>query len=161
MSKIDHAGFMRIAVDLAYKGMDGGHGGPFGAVIVKDGKIIGKGYNRVLLDNDPTAHAEMTAIRAASAKIKGFNLSGSVIYASGFPCPMCMSAIFCGRIDKVYYACSSQDNSAIGFDDQKFYRQLELPPGERDTHLVQLTQCYDDALKCYATWFESAARTPY
>jgi guanine deaminase len=157
----DHAGFMRQAIALAYEGMEGGHGGPFGAVIVRDGKVIGQGHNRVLSAIDPTAHAEVTAIRDASAKEKKFDLSGSVIYVNGLPCPMCMSSIFWARIDKVYYGCTPEDASAIGFDDQKFYVELAKPPMERDTPAEQMRECYDEARACYGAWLTRDARIPY
>lgn len=157
----DHAAFMRNAIALAYQGMEGGHGGPFGAVIVKDGKIIGQGHNRVLSATDPTAHAEVTAIRDASANIKNFDLSGSVIYVNGLPCPMCMSAIFWARISKVYYGCAPEDAEEIGFDDHEFYRQLAKPPAERDTPAIQMTECLDEARECYGAWLTRESRIPY
>ena len=134
-----HTAFMNRAIALAYEGMNGGHGGPFGAVIVRDGVIIGEGHNRVLSSTDPTAHAEVTAIRDASARLKNFDLSGTEIYVNGMPCPMCMSAIFWARIGKVYYGCGPEDAEAIGFDDHEFYRQLAIPPAERTTPAIQLT----------------------
>src|SRR5665811_1126317 len=96
------------------RGMAGGHGGPFGAVVVKDGEIIGQGHNHVLSSKDPTAHAEVTAIRDASKNLHAFDLSGAEIYVNGLPCPMCMSAIFWARISKVYYGCSAADAERIG-----------------------------------------------
>jgi len=156
-----HAQFMRQAIELAYQGMAGKHGGPFGAVIVRDGKVIGAGHNRVLSATDPTAHAEVTAIRDASAKEKNFDLSGSTIYVNGMPCPMCMSAIFWARIDKVFYGCSPADAEEIGFDDQEFYRQLAKPPAERDVPAVQLAECYPEAKACYQAWIDNDARMPY
>jgi tRNA(Arg) A34 adenosine deaminase TadA len=157
----EHAAFMQNAIDLAYQGMAGQHGGPFGAVIVRDGKIIGQGHNRVLSAKDPTAHAEVTAIRDASKNIQNFDLSGSTIYVNGLPCPMCMSAILWARIEKVYYGCSPADAEAIGFDDQEFYRQLAKPVEERDVKLVQLEECYPQARACYQAWADNAARVPY
>ncbi len=123
--------FMRRAIALAYAGMDGGHGGPFGAVVVRDGSIVGEGHNRVLSSNDPTAHAEVTAIRDASRALARFNLSDCEIYVNGLPCPMCMAAIYWARIGKLYYACLAEDAEAIGFDDQEFYRELARPVGAR------------------------------
>jgi tRNA(Arg) A34 adenosine deaminase TadA len=163
MSEIadDHAGFMRQAIALAYQGMEGGHGGPFGAVIVRDGQVIGQGHNRVLSATDPTAHAEVTAIRDASAHEKNFDLSGSVIYVNGLPCPMCMSAIFWARIGKVYYGCKPEDAAAIGFDDQAFYEELAKPPAERNTPAVQYEPLYAEAKACYAAWLTRENRIPY
>lgn len=153
--------FMRRAIELAYQGMNGGHGGPFGAVVVKNGKIIGEGHNRVLSATDPTAHAEVTAIRDASANIRDFNLSGTTMYVNGLPCPMCMSAIFWARIGKVYYGCDAADAEAIGFDDNEFYRQLARPAADRTTPALQLTACVDEARECYHAWTERAERIPY
>jgi len=157
----DHAAFMRNAIALAYKGMEGGHGGPFGAVIVRGDKIIGQGHNRVLSACDPTAHAEVTAIRDAARNEQKFDLSGSVIYVNGLPCPMCMSAIFWARIDKVYYGCSPEDAAAIDFDDHKFYVELAKPLAERETPAIQLTECLDEARACYAAWPKLESRIPY
>ncbi|MDE8344891.1 MAG: nucleoside deaminase [Acidocella sp.] len=157
----DHAEFMRQAIALAYQGMEGGHGGPFGAVIVRDGAVIGTGHNRVLSAMDPTAHAEVTAIRDASARVRHFDLSGSTIYVNGMPCPMCMSAIFWARIGAVYYGCGPADAEAIGFDDQEFYRQLAMPEGERTTPATQMSECYDEAKACYAAWLTRDGRTNY
>jgi tRNA(Arg) A34 adenosine deaminase TadA len=161
MTETDDAGFMRQAIALAYKGMEGGHGGPFGAVIVRDGRVIGEGHNRVLSACDPTAHAEVTAIRDASAKEKSFDLSGSVIYVNGLPCPMCMSAIFWARIGKVYYGCLPEDAAAIGFDDQAFYEELAKPPTERKTPAVQFTEVYEEAKACYGAWLLRESRIHY
>jgi len=157
----DHADFMRQAIALAYQGMEGGHGGPFGAVIVRDGKIIGRGHNRVLSACDPTAHAEVTAIRDAAKNEQKFDLSGSVIYVNGLPCPMCMSSIFWARIDKVYYGCAPEDAAAIGFDDQKFYVELAKPPAERETPAIQMTEYLGEARDCYQAWLKRDARIPY
>ena len=156
-----HTAFMNRAIALAYEGMNGGHGGPFGAVIVRDGVIIGEGHNRVLSSTDPTAHAEVTAIRDASARLKNFDLSGTEIYVNGMPCPMCMSAIFWARIGKVYYGCGPEDAEAIGFDDHEFYRQLAIPPAERTTPAIQLTTHRQAARACYAAWLARDTRTPY
>jgi guanine deaminase len=153
--------FMQRAIALAYEGMAGKHGGPFGAVIVRDGKVIGEGHNRVLSSIDPTAHAEVTAIRDASAKEKNFDLSGSEIYVNGLPCPMCMSAIFWARIGKVYYGCTPADAEAIGFDDQEFYRELAKPPEQRAVPAVQMEECHAEARACYQAWANNDARVPY
>jgi len=154
VNKAQHEIFMRKAIKNGFHGMMAEHGGPFGAVIVRDYKILGEGYNRVLLDNDPTAHAEITAIRDACSRINAGDLSGAILYSSSFPCPMCMSAIFFARISKIYYCCSVEDTSEIGFDDQEFYQQLDIHPRERKTAVVQLTDCYDEALQCFVDWLE-------
>lgn len=116
--------FMEIAVKEARKGMQNNEGGPFGAVIVKDGKVISRGHNKVLGTNDPSAHAEIVAIREASSILNTFDLSGCELYATTMPCPMCLSAICWARIGKIYYGTSTEDVSSIGFDDGKIYELL-------------------------------------
>jgi guanine deaminase len=155
------AEFMREAIAVAYKGMNGGHGGPFGAVIVKDGRVVGSGHNRVISSGDPTAHAEVTAIRDAARNLGTHDLSGTVIYVNGLPCPMCMAAIFWARIGKIYFGCTPEDAEAIGFDDQEFYRQLEKPLAARSVPTVQVESCYEDARACYQAWLEKPDRVPY
>jgi len=155
------AQFMRHAIALAYQGMSGGHGGPFGAVIVKDGEIVGQGHNRVLSSSDPTAHAEVTSIRDASKNLQHFDLSGCDIYVNALPCPMCMSAIFWARIGKVYYGSTPQDVAAIGFDDQAFYEQLALPPGQRKVPAIMVPECYDEAVAGLNAWTHIDSRIPY
>jgi len=117
--------FMKKALEEAKKNIKLKHGGPFGAVIVKDNKIIGKGHNNVILLNDPTAHAEIMAIRDACANISNFNLNGAVLYTTCFPCPMCAGAILWSRIYKIYYCLSDQDAKEIGFDDALFYSRFQ------------------------------------
>ena len=117
--------FMRAAIKEAYKGINRGHGGPFGAVIVKDGQIVGRGHNQVVKNNDPTCHGEMMAIHSACKKLKTFDLSGCEIYTTGEPCPMCMGAILWSNIDKIYYGCNIIDTEDIGFRDKKFYEMFE------------------------------------
>ncbi len=153
--------FMKLAIGTAYTGMNTGHGGPFGAVIVKGGEIVATGHNEVLSSNDPTAHAEMTAIRRASAALDMFDLSDCEIYVNGVPCPMCMSAIFWSRISKLYYACLPEDAEAIGFDDDAFYRELEKPLEKRDLPAEQVVECLDEARECYQAWLKRGERTPY
>jgi tRNA(Arg) A34 adenosine deaminase TadA len=157
----EHQKFMRHAIALAYQGMAGGHGGPFGAVIVKNGEIIGQGHNRVLSAQDPTAHAEVTAIRDAAKNLNNFDLSGTEIFVNGLPCPMCMSAIFWARIGKVHYGCTPADAEAIGFDDQEFYRELAKPPAERNVPATQVSACYEEARACYHAWLDHPKRVPY
>ncbi len=160
-SEDDKKVFMRRAIELAYAGMDGGHGGPFGAVVVRDGRVVGEGHNRVLSSNDPTAHAEVTAIREASRALGRFDLSDCEIYVNGLPCPMCMAAIYWARIAKLYYACRPEDAEAIGFDDAEFYRELAKPVGARALAAERLGACYDEARACYDAWLERDDRTPY
>ncbi|MCS6326257.1 MAG: nucleoside deaminase [Nitrospira sp.] len=129
---------MRRAIELSRQGMRAGEGGPFGAVIVKGGVIVGEGWNRVLVTNDPTAHAEMEAIRAAARSLGSFTLKGCELYTSAQPCPMCLGAIYWSRLDRVFYGNSAKDTGAIGFDDEVFYRQLTCSPQQRDIPEVQV-----------------------
>ncbi|MBR5420612.1 MAG: nucleoside deaminase [Lachnospiraceae bacterium] len=121
--------FMKEALKEAYEGIEKKHGGPFGSVVVRDGKIIGRGHNRVLLYHDPTAHGEMEAIRDACRNVGDHDLSGCTIYTTAEPCPMCLGAILWANISKVCYGCNVNDTAGIGFRDDKFYRQLN---GEGD-----------------------------
>ena len=116
--------YMRMAVNEARKGIKAGHGGPFGAVIVKDDVVIAKGHNQVVKNNDPTCHGEIMAIHKACKKLGTFDLSGCEIYTTGEPCPMCMAAILWANIDKVFYGCNILDTEEIGFRDKKFYEQF-------------------------------------
>ena len=116
--------YMRMAVNEARKGIEAGHGGPFGAVIVKDDVVIAKGHNQVVKNNDPTCHGEIMAIHKACKKLGTFDLSGCEIYTTGEPCPMCMAAILWANIDKVFYGCNILDTEEIGFRDKKFYDQF-------------------------------------
>lgn len=116
--------YMEEALKEAYAGIEKGHGGPFGAVIVKDGKIVGRGHNRVLLKHDPTCHGEMEAIRDACEKLGSHDLSGCEIYTTAEPCPMCLGGILWANISKVYYGCTVDDTDKIGFRDDTFYEFL-------------------------------------
>jgi tRNA(Arg) A34 adenosine deaminase TadA len=130
--------FMRRAIELARIGMNSGAGGPFGAVVVKDGEIVGEGYNRVISTLDPTAHGEVVAIRDACARLGNFSLEGSEIHTTGEPCPMCLGAILWSRISRIYYGFSITDAATIGFDDREFYRQFSMPAAERRVPALQL-----------------------
>jgi tRNA(Arg) A34 adenosine deaminase TadA len=112
--------FMQAAIEEALEGIEKGHGGPFGCVVVKDGLIIGRGHNRVLEDNDSTAHGEIIAIRSAEQRLKSYDLSGCELYTTGEPCPMCLYAIMWANVEKVYYGCTIKDSAAIGFRDELF-----------------------------------------
>jgi tRNA(Arg) A34 adenosine deaminase TadA len=125
--------FMRRAIELAQNGMNAGDGGPFGAIVVKDGEIVGEGCNRVTSTNDPTAHAEVVAIRAACEKLNSFQLDGCTIYTSCEPCPMCLGAIYWARPAKVFYACTREDAANIEFDDQFIYEEIEKPIAMRES----------------------------
>ncbi|MFQ5447688.1 MAG: nucleoside deaminase, partial [Saprospiraceae bacterium] len=126
-----HRRFMREAIRLAFEGMRNGTGGPFGAVVVKNGEIIGRGNNRVAASNDPTAHAEIVAIREACRHLGHFQLEDCILYTSCEPCPMCLGAIYWARPKKIFYACTRGDAAAIQFDDDFIYKEFEMPPGER------------------------------
>ena len=142
--------FMRAAIRLSGAKMRRGGGGPFGAVIVQAEKIIGRGWNRVTVTNDPTAHAEIMAIRAACRRLKTFSLAGCEVYTSCEPCPMCLAAIYWARLDKVYFANTRQDAARAGFDDDWIYREVSRPISDRKIPLQQLLQ--PEALKIFADW---------
>lgn len=150
--------YMRRALRLAEQNVAKG-GGPFGAVIVKDGKVVGTGVNAVTTAHDPTAHAEIAAIRKACRKLGVFSLAGCEIYASCEPCPMCLAAIYWARLDRVWYATTNTDAARAGFDDKHFYEQLERPPAERDVPVERLE--VPGALKPFQAWDENEDRVPY
>ena len=150
--------FMHKAIRLSMESVENG-GGPFGAVIVKDGIEIASGSNSVTLLNDPTAHAEVTAIRKAAEKLKTFDLTGCVIYTSCEPCPMCLSAIYWARIDKIYFANTKADARNIGFDDSFIYDQLALPEDERKIPVVSMMR--DEALKVFRIWDKKEDKREY
>jgi guanine deaminase len=130
--------FMRRAITLSREHMRAGDGGPFGAVIVKDGVIVGEGWNRVVADNDPTAHAEIAAIRDACQRLRTFNLAGAEIYASCEPCPMCLAAICWARLERVYFANTCSQAADIGFDDAVIYRELAAAVEARTLAMIRL-----------------------
>ena len=144
--------FMREAIAISIENVKNG-GGPFGAVIVKDNEIIARGANRVTASNDPTAHAEVSAIREAARKLGTFNLSGCEIYTSCEPCPMCLGAIYWSRLDKIYYA------NNIGFDDSFIYDELELKPSER--HLPSESLLRTEAIKAFEMWDKKVDKIEY
>ena len=151
--------FMMRAIELARMGMAANAGGPFGCVIVKDGSIIGEGNNRVTSTNDPTAHAEVMAIRQACETLQNFQLDGCTIYTSCEPCPMCLGAIYWARPDRVIYACTREDAAAIGFDDKFIYEELERPNGEREMALTSFMR--DVALEVFAEWARKPDKIEY
>lgn len=155
----DHDKFMRMAIELAENNVVQGQGGPFGAVIVKDGMVVARSANKVVPTNDPTAHAEVSAIRLACAELGTFNLEGCVIYTSCEPCPMCLGAIYWARIDHIYYANTKADAAAIGFDDKFIYDELDLPMDQRKLPVVQLLR--DEALQAFRLWEASVSKTEY
>ena len=151
--------FMMRAIELARMGMAANAGGPFGCVIVKDGSIIGEGNNRVTSTNDPTAHAEVMAIRQACETLQNFQLDGCTIYTSCEPCPMCLGAIYWARPDRVIYACTREDAAAIGFDDKFIYEELERPNGDREMALTSFMR--DVALEVFADWARKPDKIEY
>lgn len=149
---------MRKAIEMSLKSIDNG-GGPFGAVIVKDGEIIAAASNSVTIDNDPTAHAEVNAIRMACKKLGTFDLSGCEIYASCEPCPMCLASIYWARIDKLYYANTKQDADKIGFSDNFIYEEFAKPECQRS--IKTTTMLRNEAIKAFEKWEEKTDKTEY
>jgi tRNA(Arg) A34 adenosine deaminase TadA len=154
MSSFDQAQaekFMRYAIELGRKGMDAGDGGPFGAIVVKNGQIIGKGWNRVVSSNDPTAHGEIIAIRDACNHIQSYDLSNCQLYTSGEPCPMCLSATYWARLERVFYGFSVADAAQALFDDQLIFQELQKPQNQRRIPEIQILETEAlSVLKAYA-----------
>ena len=157
--KHSHDYYMGLAVELATQHMEAGAGGPFGVVIVRAGQIIGSGWNRVTSHNDPTAHAEVSAIRAACESVGDFSLKGSVIYSTCEPCPMCLSAIWWARIDAIYYASTRDDAAKIGFDDAALYEEVSLAIQDRRLPLRRCAIKEADALM--NKWLNKKNKVPY
>lgn len=155
----DHEHFMNEAVKRAIKGMNDNEGGPFGCVIVKEGKIIGRGNNKVTSTNDPTAHAEVTAIRDACKNLGSFQLNGCILYTSCEPCQMCLGAIYWARPDKVYFGSNKTDAANIGFDDDFIYKELPLDYDKRSIPFEQISR--NNALKAFNIWKNKADKTAY
>lgn len=155
---MSHEELLRLAIDLAKQNIATG-GGPFGAVIARGGEVVATGCNRVTAGNDPTAHAEVSAIRAACAKLQTFNLSGYDIYSSCEPCPMCLSAIYWAHLDRLFYAGTKDDAAAVGFDDDFIYRELSLKPADRQLTSAQMLQ--DEATEVFKLWDKTMGKTPY
>lgn len=150
--------WMRQAIALSSRNIDNG-GGPFGAVIVKDGEIVARGANRVTADNDPTAHAEVNAIREAARKLGTFDLSGCDIYTSCEPCPMCLSAIYWAHIDRIFYANTQYDAKAIDFDDSFIYTQLALAPEQRSIPAQRMLG--EEAIAVFEAWRDKEDKIEY
>lgn len=146
----EHQFFLNHAVEVASKNVCQKKGGPFGAIIVKNHEIIATSGNQVTTDLDPTAHAEILAIRSACKKIKNFNLSGCYLYSSCEPCPMCLGAIYWARLEKVFFACDRKDAAEAGFDDHFIYNELSLSPNQRTISMQQLP--VDSATKPFEDW---------
>lgn len=150
--------FMRRAIDLSIENIDMG-GGPFGAVIVRDGKLIASGTNRVVPNNDPTAHAEVVAIRNACRELETFDLSGCTVYTSCEPCPMCLSALYWAGVERICYANTKRDAAAISFDDSYIYDQLRLDYDRRTIHCEHFMR--DEALEAFRKWSEKLDKVEY
>ncbi|MEP5611928.1 MAG: nucleoside deaminase [Cyclobacteriaceae bacterium] len=151
--------FIREAIRLSIENVESGKGGPFGAIVVKDGAIIARGVNRVTDSNDPTAHAEVVAIREACKKLNSFQLEDCEIYSSCEPCPMCLGAIYWARPAKIYYANTKKDAADIQFDDDFIYEELDLSIAKRKLPTVQLLR--DEAIIAFQKWSESSDKTEY
>jgi guanine deaminase len=154
----DHA-FLREAIALSIEKMEAGEGGPFAALIVKDGHVVGRGWNRVTSANDPTAHAEIDAIRNACARLKTFSLAGCHIYASCEPCPMCLAAIYWARLESVTFAAGSEDAAVAGFDDSQIYNELRRPHAERNITILQRLR--EEAVEAFTHWKNKLDRVEY
>ncbi len=150
---------MKQAIELALSNVNENKGGPFGAVVVKDGEVIGKGSNLVTDKNDPTAHAEIVAIREAAKNMGTYALQGCEIYTSCEPCPMCLGAIYWARIDKLYYAATKDDATKADFDDSFIYKEISLPKDQRSIPSLQIMR--DDSVKVFEAWNESGNKIPY
>jgi guanine deaminase len=142
--------FMARAIQLSLENVRSGRGGPFGAVVVKKGAIIGEGANQVTSTNDPTAHAEVLAIREACKRLGSFSLEGCEVYASCEPCPMCLGAIYWARVARIYFANAAEDASKIGFDDSVIYREIAQPHSQRKIPMLQLMR--NEALAVFRAW---------
>ncbi len=153
-----HKKFMKRAIDLALRNIEQG-GGPFGAIVVKDGEIIAEGWNEVTPNNDPTAHAEVQAIRKACKKLSSFELTGCEVYTSCEPCPMCLGAIYWSRPAKVYYALSREDAAGVGFDDEFIYQEIQIPHEKRKIPMHFLN--HEDASAVFSTWKLKEDKTHY
>lgn len=151
--------FLAKAIEMSIENVRSGKGGPFAALVVKDGEIIATGVNQVTATNDPTAHAEMVAIREACRKLKTFQLEGCDIYTTCEPCPMCVGAIYWARPARVFFANTRADAKRIGFDDQFIFEQVRLPVGERSIPFIRIEE--ERALAAFRLWREKLDKQPY
>jgi guanine deaminase len=151
--------FLHEAIQLSIDKMEANEGGPFGAVIVRDEQIIARGWNRVTSTSDPTAHAEVVAIRTACSHLKTVALAGCTIYCSCEPCPMCLAAIYWSRLDRIYFGATCEDAAAAGFDDSNFYRELALPLADRSIPMVQGLR--EEACLGFKAWLKKEDRIHY
>ncbi|MBO5271197.1 MAG: nucleoside deaminase [Muribaculaceae bacterium] len=154
----DDIRFLEMAAELAEKNIDNG-GGPFGAVIVRNGEVVATGVNRVTADNDPTAHAEVNAIRQACQRESTFNLKGCVIYSSCEPCPMCLSALYWAGVSRIYYGCTQEDAEAVNFSDRFIYRELEKPKCDRMIPCIKMDSTR--TIKVFEKWADKADKIEY
>jgi guanine deaminase len=151
--------FMQAAIEEARAAVNNGQGGPFGAVVVKDGRVISRGHNTVVATNDPTAHAEVNAIREAAQKLGRFDLSDCEIYTTCEPCPMCYAAVYWSRIPRIYRGATKDDASTIGFDDKAIYEDLARPVSQRDIPLIEVDR--EACLEPFRLWESKEDRVPY
>jgi tRNA(Arg) A34 adenosine deaminase TadA len=154
-----HEAFMRRAIELAQAGIDKNQGGPFGCIVVKDGQIIGEGCNQVTSTNDPSAHAEIVAIREACRNLDSFQLDGCSIYTSCEPCPMCLGAIYWARPANVFFAGTREDAAAAGFDDDMIYDEIEKPNDQRQRPMTSLLR--EQAIEVFRHWIEKPDKVEY
>lgn len=159
MIRSEDEAFLREAIRLSYEKMADGEGGPFGALVVRDGQILGRGWNRVTSDLDPTAHAEIVAIREACAAQSTFHLTGATIYTSCEPCPMCLCAILWARLQRIVYGASRHDAAAAGFDDEKFYKEINREIADRMLPAEQMLR--DEAQQVLKSWLKNPNRREY
>jgi tRNA(Arg) A34 adenosine deaminase TadA len=155
----NHKQFMQAAIEVAKKGMECYNGGPFGAVVIKDNEIIAEGFNQVTSNNDPTAHAEMVAIREACKKLNSFQLKGCVIYTSCEPCPMCLGAIYWARPDKVYFGATKEDAARANFDDRFIYEEMELDFDKRHIKFESILRT--EANSVFEVWKKKEDKISY
>ena len=154
----DDIRFLEMAAELAEKNIDNG-GGPFGAVIVRNGEVVATGVNRVTADKDPTAHAEVNAIRQACQRESTFNLKGCVIYSSCEPCPMCLSALYWAGVSRIYYGCTQEDAETVNFSDRFIYRELEKPKCDRMIPCIKMDSTR--TIKVFEKWADKADKIEY
>ncbi|KAF5085760.1 Guanine deaminase [anaerobic digester metagenome] len=159
MAMEEHVLFIKQAIELAIEGVNQGDGGPFGAVVVKDGVIVGRGNNAVTSSNDPTAHAEVMAIREACKTLGTFQLNGCILYTSCEPCPMCLGAIYWARLDKVYYSATRHVASYHGFDDSLIYDEVARPINQRKIDFEQLSA--ENGIKPFNLWLQKEDKIKY
>lgn len=150
--------YMKMAADLSLENVDNG-GGPFGAVVVRDGEVVATGVNKVTIDNDPTAHAEVNAVRAACKRLGSFKLEGCTVYSSCEPCPMCLSALYWAGVRRVFYGNTKEDAEAIGFSDKFIYEEIDKNPMHRTMQGVKVDN--RDTIKAFERWTSKADKTEY